>query len=68
MTEKRGFSGSTIKQSLESARIFPYSSTYALAVKQKVGNEAENRERYWAISLLILREKTPTVLQSSLNF
>ena len=44
MTEKRGSSGSTIKQSLESTRIFLYSSTYARAVKQKVANEAENRE------------------------
>ena len=44
MTEKRGSSGSTIKQSLESTRIFLYSITYARAVKQKVANEAENRE------------------------
>ena len=44
MTEKRGSSGSTIKQSLESTRIFLYSSTYVRAVKQKVANEAENRE------------------------
>ena len=48
---------------------------YARAVKQKVWNEAENRERDWGetlrllrhalpISLLILRKKNPTVLQS----
>ena len=60
---------------------------YARAVKQKVWNEAENRERDWGdtphgrvrlarfarvrllrhalpISLLILRKKKPTVLQS----
>ena len=44
---------------------------YARAVKQKVWNEAENRERVrllrhaLQISLLILRKK-PTVLQSTL--
>ena len=52
---------------------------YARAVKQKVWNEAENRERDWGetlarvrllrhalpISLLILRKKKPTVLKST---
>ena len=46
---------------------------YARAVKQNVGNEAENRERDWGdflrhalpISLLILRKKKPTVLKST---
>ena len=31
----------------KTVRIFAYSSTYARAVKQKVWNEAKNRERDW---------------------
>ena len=34
----------------KTVRIFAYSSTYAQAVKQKVLNEAENRERDWGES------------------
>ena len=41
--------GWTGKQSV----FFAYSSTYAEAVKQKVGNEAENRERDWEETLKI---------------
>ena len=37
----------------KTVRIFAYSSTYARAVKQKVGNEAENRERDWEEMLKI---------------
>ena len=37
----------------KTVRIFAYSSAYARAVKQKVGNEAENRERDWGEPLKI---------------
>ena len=37
----------------KTVRLFAYSSTYAEAVKQKVGNEAENRERDWEETLKI---------------
>ena len=41
------------KVGLENSPSFAYSSTYAEAVKQKVGNEAENRERDWEETLKI---------------
>ena len=37
----------------KTVRLFAYSSTYTEAVKQKVGNEAENRERDWEETLKI---------------
>ena len=37
----------------KTVRLFAYSSTYAEAVKQKVGNEAENRGRDWEETLKI---------------
>ena len=37
----------------KTVRIFAYSSTYAQAVKQKVWNEAENRERDWGESKFV---------------
>ena len=37
----------------KTVRLFAYSSTYAEAVKQKVGNEAENRVRDWEETLKI---------------
>ena len=37
----------------KTVRLFAYSSTYAEAVKQKVGSEAENRGRDWEETLKI---------------